>query len=451
MFHSLCCSCVVTLFFIEPSSNFSSLSLFFSRLTFCSCIFSARLLRSNPSKKNIFDNSVAVAEAPPIQFKDLPPAMQVSRLVSSRILLAQAIVSESTRHTYSCGWKHWVHFCSMVRVNEFLLSPLPPVVHRKSMVEVNIPPQCSFLRLFTTYLFNLNLHCDTIINYCSAVRHYFREKNFDLSIFEHPSVSSFRTAMINQFWRSNPTRHSYKLPFSWVLIKHCFDPSIDDGSSLSKSINFAIVLAYHLFLRGSEFLPRHKKGTNHFLKASGFYFHFGTSVVPVHSWQTDILRLRHQHQIWPSAMGGIIPSSKTDQHGVGFKFFFPAEAFASLPDSLNLIRLALLYCVRHQLSVRDPLFPFLRGSLIAHRMKRVARHFQLDQSRVSLHCLRVAAATALYAAGVQDSCILRFGRWAPGSTAVFRYLRTVVVQFSSAVVALESDTLATVNDIRLLH
>lgn len=424
--------------------------ILYLQLTY-SCSVTARSLRFNPSKKNVFDNSVSVTEAPPVQFKDIPPAMQISRLISARSVIAQAIVSDSTRHTYSCGWKHWLHFCSMAKVNEFLLPPLPLVVHRKSMVETNIPPQCSFLRLFTTYLFSLNLHCDTIINYCSAVRHYFREKNFDLSIFEHFSVVSFRLAMINQFWRTNQSRHSYKLPFSWVLIKHCFHPSIDDGSPVSKDINFAIILAYHLFLRGSEFLPRHKKGTNHFLKASGFYFHFGTSTASVFAWQTNDLRLRLQRLEWPSALGGIIPSSKTDQHGVGFKFFFPAEAFVALPDHLKLTRLALVYCVRSGLSARDPLFPSLRGSLLSRRMKLVACHFHLDQSRISLHCLRVAAATALYAAGVQDSCILRFGRWAPGSTAVFRYLRTVVVQFSSAVTALESDTLATVNDIRLLH
>lgn len=79
-------------------------------------------------------------------------------------------------------------------------------------------------------------------------------------------------------------------------------------------------------------------------------------------------------------------------------------------------------------------------------IKSIAKHFGLDPARFGTHSSRIGGASALSAAGIEDSVIKIMGRWQ--SLAFLRYVRLAAAIYGRALEALTNKSTFTIDHMR---
>ena len=112
-------------------------------------------------------------------------------------------------------------------------------------------------------------------------------------------------------------------------------------------------------------------------------------------------------------------------------------------------------CVHLRPAEANPLFSwddecYLSRKDVDDAIKIIAKHFNLDLSRVTPHSLRIGGATAMAAAGIPIWIIRLIGRWA-SEESVLQYIRLNEAIFKKGMSAIVDPTVFDANEITDWH
>lgn len=354
-------------------------------------------------------------------------------------------VQESTRETYTVGWRRWIAFNNWFGTDPWLRAP--PVSWDPTAGGTPLKFKDFVAVSFMQQLCNAELLCPgTVGVYMSAVRYHFRVANRDITFFESPSISAARTALTLIYRRDNPVAGKKALPFTCDMVLFARNNAFNTGSVLDDVIVVCKEFMTVCMARVSEAIPG-KPGVNHWLReddvcfglfdgrivSSGYVHHYGWNLI-----RSVIIRIRN---------------AKNDIEGEGHRFeYFTApigddRAFDIVQDMYN-------WAVRAQLKPGAPYFSYrsewtLSYAVLSKAIKKVASCMGLDPARYRPHSLRIGGASMLAAAAVPDYVIQKQGRWK--SLAFLEYIRLGKQSFDMALSAMVNPKLLTSGDVGRWH
>jgi hypothetical protein len=359
-------------------------------------------------------------------------------------ILLSASVNPSTVKQYDIGWRYWKEFA--IQCN-FGYLPSEHVGCHCQLGSISKQHMAALAVLFCAHqFFELHKSASTVTGYLSGVAFHLNKSGEDSSFFSCPQVTMVRSGL-RKLHTQHRTKSKDKLPFSLEMIlaytRHVnsFDFTLSNfGTSV------ALLLAFSCLLRASEYVPSSSK--KHWIRACDVQFVLSDGrVVP------SYLFLAH----WVELVSEVIihiRSSKTDQDGCGFNFFFDINS-SSRPLVVALMRWSML----SSLSEHLPFFSAtnnqgkqiwcLHRTHLSKAMRFTAINLFsfsiLEAKRFTPHSLRYGGASALAAANLPDYSIKLAGRWK--SDAFLIYVKETCQKFALIHDALANPSILVANDI----
>jgi hypothetical protein len=237
--------------------------------------------------------------------------------------------------------------------------------------------------------------------------------------------------------KKHPAHMRTKIPFTIVLALQT-DSFLDSGAiptpglpmvcdpsrALFARVRITCALCFGIFflLRKGEFLQKPMSLNCHHIPMQKSHLRFLT---------------KEQHEI-PFPMVGTVRAtwltitvvfSKTDQTGRGrivthhVDSECPEHCIVQRMEAYIAVARDRFSAIASDLLFDIPTFPPLTTESLATVMRSTCRLVGLPDDRVSAHSLRYGGATTLAAAGFPEYIIAFYGGWAPGSTAMRRYIK----------------------------
>ena len=374
-----------------------------------------------------------------------PKSSGSQQILNSSHELLLSSVTQSSRYTYRVGWKNWVHYASFIGSDPYL-STIPigyedsfsPLLRLSSFA---ITAAVGFLSYLTDPDFGICIQPKSAMIYWSAARYHLHvSRRIDITMFDDsPSLKAARKGLVNQ-WQSfdgNSIAERRTLPFTLdAILRAQTFPYPKASPSFSLALKAAMFVGYTFLCRVGEYLYTGPLSSHHLLSRNAWFL-----VRSKNDKDDRIVRSHDIHVIDPSDITAFvinICSAKNDQRGEGHRYILRANK--AYPISITIISTLARHASLARPSFNSPFFSSsvegwnLSFAILNKYMKQLATKFNLDPSRVSTHSLRVAGASALYNAGVQDSIIIKMGRWK--SLAFLEYLRDATPSHDIAFAAL---------------
>ena len=278
----------------------------------------------------------------------------------------------------------------------------------------------------------------TIRHYIFPIRHHLQIRMVDVSFFGDPLIGkavdgadvTFQAAAV----QAPNMGERQKIPFTLDMIMFFRDHMMDVWSMADKAMLMGMLTQYVALLRRSEFIPT---AEDHYLRFTDVSFGVrlsGGVVVSIQSSETHFYSLNQVVD-----MKVIIRSRKNDQKGNGMVLYW-ARLTTSSPGLVFDVVKEFFSWSQQSANHADSAFisfgkfPGLDYEGYNKLLKKVAVRMDIDPSRISSHCVRVAGASALQHAGVSDSIIMEMGGWK--SLAFLRYIRISVQTMTLALTIL---------------
>jgi hypothetical protein len=328
------------------------------------------------------------------------------------------------------GWNHWKAYTRFIQSSPFL-DVIPEAFDCQDSVGPDssfpVTAALGFLAYLTDPDFGISVQPSTAVKYWSAARYFLQiSRQVDIAQLDlSPALAAARAGLRNRWQESEEhlLDASRTLPFTLDFI---FQSGSFPYPRASPSFQLALVasmcIGYTFLCRVGEYLHTGERSKHHLLSKNAWF------LVRKSSESREILV--HSHKAYSASPSEVtafvinIRTAKNDQGGEGARYVLrksSSSAAARIVDKLFL----------HASLSRPPFdAPFFSSSsegwtltsLVLNKyLKSLARSFSLDQSRISTHSLRIAGASVLYNAGVEDSIIMKMGRWR--SLAFLEYLR----------------------------
>lgn len=382
-------------------------------------------------------------------------------------LIANSVCA-ATQYTYRTGWKRWISYTATIGTDQYL-QYIPPAFnqyvhqsHQAVQMSWAILACCGYLAYLISHP-TKPTGAPTATKYLSAVRHNLRSFGLDIAFMDDSKFLSAARAGCIKGWQvlpGNSVSDRQTLPVSIAMLEQAKNKHLDLSILSHHGLYVANLCAYTLLCRVSEYLKR--SHSNHHLRSESVVFwitHLNPAdatvarpflYVPSYDvWQYSLSRLR--------GVSVTIKDSKADQEGASDKYNFPRfmnpwPSTMAYEFSEELFNLA----IRSKPLNGQPFFSCStaeRMTLSADIMnkflkEKVAPMFDLNPKRVHTHSLRFAGASTLAAAKIEDSVIMKMGRWK--SLAFLGYIRLAKEIFARVAAALADRSILTPADVRNL-
>lgn len=382
-------------------------------------------------------------------------------------LIANSVVA-STQYTYRTGWKRWITYTANIGTDQYL-QYIPPAfnqyIHQSQQaVQMSwaILACCGYLAFLISHP-TKPTGAPTATKYLSAVRHNLRTFGMDIAFMDDSKFLSAARAGCIKGWQvlpGNSASDRQTLPVSIAMLEQAANQHLDLTILSHHGLYVANLCAYTLLCRVSEYLKR--SHSNHHLRSESVVFWF-THLNPMNATIARPFLYVPSYDAWQypkSRLRGVsvtIKDSKADQEGASDKYNFPRFMDPWPPTmayefSEQLFDLA----IRAKPLDGQPFFSCStaeRMTLSADTMnkflkEKVAPMFDLNPKRVHTHSLRFAGASTLAAAKIEDSVIMKMGRWK--SLAFLGYIRLAKEIFGRVAAALADRSILTPADVRNL-
>lgn len=382
-------------------------------------------------------------------------------------LLANSVVPSSQK-SYRTGWKRWITYTATIGTDRFL--QLIPVAFQQYVNQAVQAVQMSWAILACCgYLAYLVSHpvkptsAPSASNYLSAVRYNLRKFGMDVDFMDTSSFLKAARAGVIRSWRvipGNSIADRQTLPISIGMIEHAAAQTLNMANLSDMALYTATIFAYTILCRVSEYLER-PSSDHHLLSQSVVFWirHANPAEVTLLSPFLYV----PSHDVWQypkQRLAGVtvtVKDSKADIAGIGD--CYPIPRFEGIrPPTMVYEFSEVLFdlAIRARPLVDRPFFSCSTAERLvvsADSMNkwlktRVAPLFQLNPKRIHTHSLRFAGASALAAAKVPDSVIMKMGRWR--SLAFLGYIRLAKEIFAQVAAALANRDIFTITDVRNL-
>ena len=349
------------------------------------------------------------------------------------------------------GWNHWKAYTRFIQTSPFL-DVIPEAFNCPDSFGPDssfpVAAALGFLAYLTDPDFGVSVQPTTAVKYWSAARFFLQiSRRVDIALLDlSPALAAARAGLRKRWQDSEENLLDARrtLPFTLDLIFQCSSfPYPRASSSFQLALVAAMCTGYTFLCRVGEYLHTGERSRHHLLSKNAWFL-----VRKSPESRETIVR---SHSAYSATLSEVtafvinIRSAKNDQAGNGARYTLrrsSSSAAARIVDTL----------FRHA-SLSRPSFdePFFSSSVegwtltsqvLNKYLKTLARSFGLEQSRISTHSLRIAGASVLYNAGVEDSIIMKMGRWR--SLAFLEYLRDASPSHDIAFSALlDSNALST--------
>lgn len=368
-------------------------------------------------------------------------------------------VQESTKKSYSVGWKHFQTFVILFGTN-VTMTLIPECWDEFHRLNPMFSFQEAVVMSFLSYMrMNVGVEPKTAFNYMAGVRLYWMNMNVDVRFLEKsPAIKAMRQGMTNAFMVEDGSRIAdrIRLPVSLDVIEYLCKEYFGEANNLvHMCAKLGVRCTYVMAARTSEMLVTKSK---HYLRAGSVYF----TVMDPATGSTRFISAPLAYQFALSDVLSVqidIKDAKNDQGGQGHRSTFekrpsplgPNEAFCICTEMFQWASLA-----RHEAS--DAFFSYrqkageqptcksfsMSARFIVPKLKKAAAHFGLPPKRVSMHSLRIGCASAMAAANIPHYTIQIHGRWK--SLAFLSYIRLASQAFQRV-----NDAIINVNTITADH
>ena len=359
--------------------------------------------------------------------------------------IVENCVQPSTQNTYAVGWERWVKFSNLFGTHPYLES-VPAGWYDKAALHRVKYKDFVVVSFIQKLCLEEGLCPGTVSVYLSAVRHYFRLHNLDISFLESTWISAARTG-INLIYRAtHPIAGRKALPFVCAMIMHAQTVTFNTGSVEDLVIVTAFKIASVCMMRVSEYLPG-AKGVDHWLRSDDVAFRlWDNRIVP--SWRAFMHKWAEIQSVLINVHGG-----KNDIQGEGHRFEFPTVSTNS-ERAYDIAYDCFQWAIRGQPLQGHPFLSYkgewvLKYDKLSAAVKKVAVEMGLDPTKFRTHSLRIGGASMLAAAGVPDYVIQVQGRWK--SLAFLEYIRIAKRSFDSALAAICNMDGLTVCDVKRIR
>jgi len=382
-------------------------------------------------------------------------------------MIANSVVA-STQCTYKTGWKRWITFTATIGTDRYLQT-IPPAFNQyvdqaQHAVQMSwaILACCGYLAYLISHPVKPT-EAPTATNYLSAVRYNLKTFGMDISFMDSSSFLKSARAGCIKGWQSLPGNSAsdrQTLPVSIAMLETSAQETLDMANLSHHALYTACICAYTLLCRVSEYLKRPQ--SNHHLRSQYVVFwikHLNaadvTDISPyLYVASSDAWRYPKSRLLGVSVT---IKDSKADQEGASDKYAFPRYLGPYNPNNAYEFSEVLFDLAIRAKPLHDqPFFSCSTGErlvLTADIMNKwlkttVAPRFGLNSKRVHTHSLRFAGASTLAAAKIEDSVIMKMGRWK--SLAFLGYIRMAKEIFARVAAALADRTILPPADVRNL-
>lgn len=381
-----------------------------------------------------------------------------------------AIVPKS-QNSYSSAQKAWFLYCETMKTN-YLLTVVPPFWRE---IAEKLPNKMPFkLFMFKGFLsFCVNnkggkpIKAGSAINYLSAVRKYFQDNGMsaDVAMYDTSAeLTSARNGLTNE-WVGIPGHSkasSQKIPLTADRIVEVQENLLDiKNSCLDCCLYTENITQYSLVCRSSELI--YCNDSDHHLISDKVIFvmmpsgqgkYKGIQPAKPLFIESSLAKDFHEDRLCGHIV--TIDDSKKDIGGIGDRIPHNRQLNQS-SDSLFDLSVIMFRCAKKcQPRKGEPFFSssipgsefVLRRHHLDSWFKKIAEYFNLDPSKISSHSLRYAGASALKAAGYDDSVIMKMGRW--DSLAFLRYIRLSIKTYNDAANALALKSTLSWKDVNMM-
>jgi hypothetical protein len=344
------------------------------------------------------------------------------------MVMATSSVALSTQRVYASTWKKWTVFMKTCHHN-----PTNDDINCKHTTQQKL---LELLLMFVAYCINvLHVSPSTIPGILSGLKHSMIMKFVTVAAFDHCMIKAIKSSIARR-----PYEPRIRLPCTYDMILHIVDKNTAPGFSMDQlMVAVGVSMAYYLCLRASEYVSRtaipDPESHQFDSKSVEFKRRDNDVLIPSTSMHTttwaqiSIVRFTIQH-------------AKNVKRGHGVPLWFSTTD--GNDDSIAFLHLIYIWS---RTSTRYPDDPFLSYRTITGKLcclvyttihktiSQCAVDFNFNPQWFKPHSVRMAAPTALRAAGGDDGQILTFGRWKRVPTSLIyqgtstktnsRYLRTV--------------------------
>ena len=388
-------------------------------------------------------------------------------LFSSVLSAAQdsvlASITPQSRCSYSTGQKRWLEFTTAIGTNpsmSIIPAGVSTLLNGLSWHEAVVMGFLSYLHHTEVDSITPNSAC----TYLSAVIFMLQCMNVDTSFIDSSvPIARCKKGMRLAFRLAggNEVAKGKKLPFLLDMIHACIQYVLSD-SPMDLMIRMAMLLGLLCVFRKGELvivktrLPRNPNGSlgdvacqNHHIRTRNISFIFRSteSTYPAHLARDMQLAGLLQMIIEVETM-------KNDQDGSGNKMCF-SRYTVTRDRPYDLVTEVFLFNQRARPEAEHPFLSWqgqfsLKIDKLVEAMRKTAIRapFHMDPKRFSTKSLRIAGATILAAAGVEEYIIMKSGRWK--SVAFMKYMRLSVAMFDTSLSALSNISTLSMVDMRRL-
>ena len=343
-------------------------------------------------------------------------------------------IADSSLSSYGSGWSAWIRCASFYGFPATCMSPTNAPISLEQCadyIDLFIGFECGLRQMSPISIANVYLPGIAKTFDMARIFNHFR------AALNHKVTQCLLDGYMRLWAKKHPAHMRTKIPYTIVLALQTESflasgsiptpglPRFSDPFTASFSrtrITCALCFGIFFLLRKGEFLPKPEAPNCHHVPMRKSHLRF----------------LTHDQQEIPFPMVGHVRASwltitlafsKTDQTGRGrivthhADFTCPAHCIVQRMEAYITVARDRFASTASDLLFDIPSFPTLTTESLAAVMRSTCRLVGLPDDRVSAHSLRYGGATTLAAAGFPEYIIAFYGGWAPGSTAMRRYIK----------------------------
>ena len=327
------------------------------------------------------------------------------------------------------------------------MSIIPPDFYSDKDNTFSLPESC-VLSFLAHLKINIGISGTTACNYLSGVRFMLLNSNIDIAFMDRSNaIKTTRAGMHLMDRAESKEADTKRLPLTCEMIVYDKDVMYNARDIFaSRAVGIALLIGFCCLARVSEYIRT--KGKHHF-RAEDVVFILTPLADP---GQPRYIPSMDAHLYSNDEVIGVIYTlrdAKNDPDGTGYTIPFdrnrsPDAAFDFVGESFDFALFA-----RPKRGA-----PFISSSAgeelsydgLLKAIKSIAFHFGFDPSRFGTHSSRIGGASALSAAGIEDSIIKLMGRWK--SLAFLKYIRLAAGVYNRALDALTNKSTFNENHMR---
>jgi hypothetical protein len=350
-------------------------------------------------------------------------------------------VQGSTQNRYNAHWDQWKKFLVIFHADD-----------NRTVLDEFLKCESSEGKLEHIIAFAAYLHLDckfkkpTVGNYLSAIKYFLVSSGCNVDFFSNIAVSKILTGM-HLVDSAKGILPDQKKPFPLQMTRYLVDVILDNTQMKHKVIRVAVLMAYFLLLRQSEYIYKPTE-SNHALKAHNVEF---MHIKDKNFYMSHLVSQWNYSDV--ESVRITLPHCKNDPFRRGNQFWY--EAHKALEGEFDIVKEMFQWAIAAQ-SLTDDVFTSFRNNQgviyrltyysVVKQIKATALAFHLNPKIFGTHSWRIGGATTLDAAKVPMESIQLQGRWKSTSMPM-HYSKGNRNEFNNARQVLANESWFTVKDL----